>query len=68
MSNSTEFYKAMKVLIKATVGEEPFSVHDIYNLFKVFAIGHDYLDKDPFQLYKAKSVKKEDIYQYCFAL
>jgi integrase len=24
-----------------------------------FAIGHDYLEKDPFLLYKAKSVRKE---------
>jgi integrase len=27
-----------------------------------FAIGHDYLDKDPFLLYKAKSVKKEVVF------
>ncbi len=27
-----------------------------------FAIGHDYLDKDPFLLYKAKTVKKEIIF------
>ncbi len=26
-----------------------------------FAIGYDYLDKDPFLLYKAKSVKKEGV-------
>jgi len=27
-----------------------------------FAIGHDYLDKDPFLLYRAKSVKKELVF------
>lgn len=27
-----------------------------------FAIGHDYLDKDPFLLYRAKSVKKEIVF------
>ena len=27
-----------------------------------FAIGHDYLDKDPFLLYRAKSVKKEVVF------
>ena len=27
-----------------------------------FAIGHDYLDKDPFLLYKTKSVKKEVVF------
>ena len=27
-----------------------------------FALGHDYLDKDPFLLYTAKSVKKELVY------
>jgi integrase/recombinase XerD len=36
----------------------------IQRLCKVikFAIGHDYLDKDPFLLYKAKSVKKEVVF------
>ena len=27
-----------------------------------FAIGHDYLDKDPFLLYRAKSVRKELVF------
>ncbi len=27
-----------------------------------FAIGHDYLDKDPFLLYRAKTVKKEIVF------
>ncbi len=27
-----------------------------------FAIGNDYLDKDPFLLYRAKTVKKEVIF------
>lgn len=27
-----------------------------------FAIDHDYLEKDPFLLYKAKSVKKEVVF------
>lgn len=58
INDYTFFLKSEKNMQLSTLNKA------IQRLRKVvkFAIGHDYLDKDPFLLYKAKTVKKEIVF------
>ena len=52
------YLKTVKNFQQSTLNKAVQRMHKVVK----FAIGHDYLDKDPFLLYRAKSVKKELVF------